>query len=338
MKKKINMSKILILAIILNFNFIDAQKVLMEIDVNNITYKHERVISKKDTIEFVFASQKGNIKTKKTIFFIQGSGTMPIMSNSPEGATYLIPPFDLDRAIQDFNFVFISKPGIPIIVEKDELNKNYELKKTPKIYTSENNLYDLARRSMKIIDLFYKNKNEIYLIGHSQGTHVAAYIVKKIPRKIKKCVFMSINIKNRFDEELNRLRIEQLNNKIDNNTMTAKISKIEKDYQDLKSNQKDNVKRFRGDDGDTYYSYASFTFPNFDYYLKNINIPTLFVYGSADYGGTFENDKAKLENEKSNLEFKVYEGLNHNFERKDGTKTEYHWENVFDDVVTWLKK
>jgi hypothetical protein len=339
MKKKINISKILVVAIFLNFNFVVAQQELDEVDYNNIIYKHERLISKKDTIDFVFASQKGNVKTKKTIFFIQGSGTIPIMSNSPEGANYLIPPFNLDKVLKDFNFVIISKPGIPIIVDKKDLNEHSELKITPFTYTLQNNLFDLSRRAIKIINLFYKKKNEIYLVGHSQGARVAAYVTYKMGKKIKKSAFMSINIKNRFDEELNNLRIEQIKNKIDNDVITKKINKIEKDYRDLKSDQKDNVKRFRGVDGDTYYSYASFTFPYFNYYLENIKIPELFVYGSADYGGTSENDKAKLENEKSNLEFKVYEGLNHNFENKRGdTETEYYWQNVFEDVVTWLKK
>ena len=88
-------------------------------------------------------------------------------------------------------------------------------------------------------------------------------------------------------------------------------------------------------------SYKSFSFPTTISFLVKKQNPVLIVYGGKDVGVSFSNDLARFEflnNRKDNIFFKVYNKLNHNFEEENEKEKKFYWQEVFEDVIIWLKQ
>ena len=329
---KIYIYKVFSLFLFLFSVFSFSQKFIENFEIDSITYLHKEIKKKKRIVNFIEATNNDN-NPKDLIIFIQGSNVTPLISED-EGGKFLIIPFEIKNYLKDNLFLFVSKPFIPIFKNAKDLDENYNIidKKILYDYQKLNTLNVLLSDIYEIIKKYSKSPNvrNIYIIGHSQGARIAAALNEK---KIKKTAILSVNLYGRFQEEISNLRFNNLLNK-----------QYLKDGDAIYSNYK-NLKNavLIGNDENTLsnISYKSFSFPTTISFLVKKQNPVLIVYGGKDVGVSFSNDLARFEflnNRKDNIFFKVYNKLNHNFEEENEKEKKFYWQEVFEDVIIWLKQ
>lgn len=324
--------------LITNFNLFSQNEESKYIKQNGF-YKIN-VISKKDTVSFLTTNINKN-KPKPTILFLQGSLAKPIIFYDSNGASVTAFPFEIENYLNKFNFVIISRSGIPLIgsYEKDVNGYLDQTGKTPPSYIKNDNLKYRVFQAKTVLNYIYKQKwvqkDSIYVMGHSEGYRVAAKLSEN-NKKIAKIVCMSANPFNRIAEYVLKSRIESLS--IASDSLLQK--EIELDIKSFKDIPK-NIEKFR----DNYALYNSLSYNSvlsFESLMKFKN-PILVTYGTEDLG-SLNNDLLPFLLRKNNLTMLVYPDLDHNYNKKEidknGSEVEssYHWDKVFDDVQKWLLK
>jgi len=300
-------------------------------------FKLNTIIIKNDTINFLSNNLKSSIP-KPTILFIQGSKAIPIFFKDVKKSFVNI-PFNYRNYLDKFNFVIISRKGIPILGDfpKDANGYIDILGKTPLEYLRNDNLEFRTFQAKKVIDYLYKQKwvqrNSIYVIGHSEGYRVAAKLASKT-NKISKLICMSADPFNRTAEMIFRERINCFNNEKDSISQ-AKIELLIKEYKDIKS----NIKQFK--DEYEFYNWMSYekdiSYKNFKKFKK----PILIVYGTNDVPAT-HNDLIPFLLKQDNISIKSFADYDHNYFKKeynqkgDSIEPSFHWDDVFSFCAKWL--
>lgn len=292
-------------------------------------FKKVNLFSKKDTITFIHSTF--NEKPKPTIVFIQGSLPNPIVLNE-DGYKWANLPFDYTKFIKEVNLVLISRKGVDLECNFNELEN---IQQSPTVEYLKNDNLDYRVFQVEEVLKFLKkqkwvNKENLFLVGHSEGYRVTAKAAER-NRKIKKIVCLAADPINRISENIIRLQIEntQMNND------STRVSKIYKEINDFKNLQKFD----KGDyDMNNFVSYNEN--PPYKSFEKFKN-PILICYGTNDVRA-YNNNLLPLLINKKNLELKIYPDLDHNFLRKEFDKNgnaiedSYHWDSVFKDVLEWL--
>jgi esterase/lipase len=301
-----------------------------------IGFKMEKIVTKKDTIYFLYKKAKTSLP-KPTIIFLQGSKPLPIVFYSEKKIGTIL-PFKIDKYETKFNFVIIARKGIPLVgnYEKDS-NGYVDLKgNIPIDYIKNDNLYYRTFQAKKVLNNIYKKdwckKDSIFVIGHSEGYRVAAKLSEN-NNKISKLICLSADPFNRTIEDLAKQRLECFYQNNDS-TYQSSIETINKEHFDL-CKSKVNKNDFN------LYNWLSYN-KNFIYKsFEKFKNPLLVVYGTDDIN-SFHNDLLPYILNKKNIYLKAYSDLDHNFFRqeydKDGNPTEktYLWDQVFDDVIKWI--
>ncbi|MGB1315464.1 MAG: hypothetical protein ACPG4Y_05555 [Chitinophagales bacterium] len=290
-------------------------------------------------------------KPKPTLIFIRGNGSIPLIIDETLAGAF---PFKTDSISKNFNLVVVSKPGIPACADSIQ-HKYINIKKgkvhfinnndsLPNEYVSNNNLDSLTKRINTVINYLAKQKwvnhKKIFIVGHSAGAHIAAQVAKT-NSYVSKFVCLSSNPYGRFQEKIRAVRVKEIYDIVSREEANILIDSIYKEYQKVYENRFDNINTY---DSDTYFSWASFTFPSLASTLLSINKPFLYVYGTGDVN-RLDVDYLKLDfiqNEKQNLSIKKYPALGHNFMRtiynEEGKAIgrNFYWNKVMRDIEDWL--
>ena len=326
-------------------------------NINRVLFHYVSILDtayeEMDSIRFVISPYKAE---NPTVIFSAGSGNRPLFF-VVDGDTnaYINLPFSVYEYLKDFNFVYISKPGIPLCAEWTE--------NPPLIDTTFPNVMTFYKMDFldyyvnqlnQVVDYLKKlSESPIYLIGGSQGGRVISKYASVYQNKVQKIVPFSSGILDRYYEEI--LYWRQLSD-------LKQISQEE-----AQQNIDEVYKRYLS--GRDYYNYfeqnpnAESSFPfqehhsiltNYSYnfeeislnYLLKIDIPILCVYGTSDIK-SIDNDMLPLffaRANKNNLTMlpKLY--CDHSFfERKHNPKTgemeeKYIANEVFKEIFLWLRE
>jgi len=303
-------------------------------------FRKFNIIFKGDTIDILMKSKKGDEQIKKPLFlFCQGSLPQPLCVYE-QNKLYSTFPFSTDSLEVYYHIAIISKPYIPLLVDKRLLDQNFiyhdsVTNKIPKKYSDRNLLDYYVNRNIKAIKhlekLSFIEHSKLVVAGHSEGSTIAAKMALKY-KKISHLIYSSGNPFGRIMAMIGQSRSSE----------NDSILQTENEFQywqqviNNKTSMEDSL-------GDTYKACYDFSIPPINY-LKNIKIPTLISYGTEDVSASF-NDYLRVEtirNNKPNFTFKSYLGLEHNyFPMKESGEINYeifNWDKVGIDWLNWLNR
>ena len=290
--------------------------------------------------------ETNNVKVKNIIIFVQGSGNMSIglkkknpdvNKKHPYEPYVLFPPVDIYDYWDNYRFVVISKPDVPLFQTYEEYENGgiHNKKYRTEAFLKKNNLNYYVKETSAVID-YYKNQdkeNNIILVGHSQGYHVVAKTATMRQDKISKVVCMSANPLGRNIEFTRKNRLEEYIAKDTTGVYQTKIEKINEGFTYLKNNKGELDKEHENE-------YTFIEHASIDDVLE-LNMPVRIVYGSGDVM-SWDNDIIPIfasRLNKTNISTKVYVGYGHNYEiTTKGKETQWHWDEVFKDVIEWVEK
>lgn len=301
---------------------------------------HFKTIYQKDTVDILILSKRGEEQKVKPVFlFAQGSLPTPLIILDEKDKPYQVFPFKPDSMLQDYHLAIISKPGIPVIMHRADLQQNFsyvdpKTKAFPAKYINNDDLDYYVNRDVAVIKYLKKQswvaKNKFVVAGHSAGSAIVAKLALVSP-DVTHLIYAGGDPMGRIATIIETTREDT----------TAKEADLEDEFSRWKEVVNDPKSRITktGDSNKTTYS---FSIPPIEYLLK-LKIPVLVAFGTKDYGAPF-NNFLRLETirlKKPNFTFKPYFGLEHNFFgfNKDGSINYevYNWDKVGLDWLHWLQ-
>jgi len=121
---------------------------------------------------------------KKPLFlFVQGSLPQPLLKYDKKGNLYSVFPFNVNPVIEEYHFIMIGKPGVPLSAKIEDLEKPMSIYKNPKTgdyprtYCKNNHLDYYVKRNKAVLKFLSKkdwiDKEKIVVAGHSEGVLIA---------------------------------------------------------------------------------------------------------------------------------------------------------------------
>lgn len=299
-------------------------------------YRHLELTYKSELVDVIVASKKGEEEKPKPLFiFCQGSLPVPAIVYDETGATSPF-PFSSDLISEKFHLIYISKPGIPVIAKASDLNPDYTYADSsgtfPKYYLQRNYLDYYVNRNTEIIKQLQKlnwvSKDQLVVAGHSEGATIAAKLALE-NKSVTHLIFASGNPMGRIMSMIERSRKHE-----NDSTNLAENDFGYWEYLLNETEKTDSIDPYAKTD-------YSFSIPPMEY-LKKLKIPVLITYGTIDYSTAF-NDYFRVwcaQNKKSNIEFKTYVGLEHNYFGTDSNGkpdyNQFNWDKVAGDWYGWI--
>ncbi len=313
-------------------------------------------ISKKeqDSIKFIITKSANN-DPKPTIIFLQGSGNYPLLLTHTESDSTIsyswLPPFDIKKYKNNYRFVFISKPGIPLSRIYTEERPSFYDTALPGFSTFLKNDYldYYVNTTNEVLKYLKKQKiaSEIFAIGHSAGAHVVAQLCAQERPELTKGVYLSSDIISRKYEEILNIRNKAESGEMPEETAEQYIKGIYQQFDGYKKAYDYYMYEEKDTANADFYQYRNNYSYNYNPAYKALlkaKIPIFVGYGTAD---PKSRDLDLLhflceQEEQKNIYIKTYPGLDHNFmiikTNEDGTPTmEFFFDNVFEDIEKWLK-
>ncbi len=311
-----------------------------------------------DSIRFIVSSPLN--PKNPTIIFLQGSGNYPLIGYYADKDSIisftLIPPFNIEKHKEKFNFLCISKPGTPVCVEWYN-NKQLPLIDTTykdyKIFNKMDFLDYYVSQTKQVVEYLnnsiLEKESPIYIMGNSQGGRVATKYVYQNPNKTDKLILYASGVVDRHYEEILQWRQLADCGKVSNEEAQKNIDEIYKRYKNLRdyANSYKNETKSITDDLYKHNHFINDYSYNFDIpidYLTKINTPILCVYGTNDLKSR-NNDMLPLifiRLNKNNLTMMPIMNCNHLFvEKRINTETNqeenvYIGNQVLDKVIKWI--
>lgn len=326
------MSKLILLMLLYTTLYSHSQ----EKTIADFEVKHIPLLFKKDTVNIIIKSKKGEeLKPKPIFLFCQGSLPIPLLKYDENG-TFGITPFNSDLICEDYHLVIIGKPNIPILSNKSNLQKNntyLEKGHFPKEYSKRNLLEFYVKRNKFVLDYLLKqswvSNNKLIVAGHSEGSTIAAKLTETYP-KITHLIYAGGNPMGRIMSIINEKRSFESD--------SLKQAEDEIEYWKYVVNDKENM-----DDkfGDTNKATYQFSIPPIQY-LEKIKKPILVSYGTKDWCSPYIDFMRVdfIRKNQTNVTFNAYIGLEHNFFPilSNGTPdyTIFNWDKVAIDWLKWL--
>lgn len=304
----------------------------------NFGFRHERILFKEDSVDILIKSAKGDEnKPKPLFFFCQGSMPQPLLKTDGE-LVYGVFPFAPDSLLQNYHLVIVSKPYIPLIKDKKDLDINFCFFDTInggfKKYSDRNNLEYYVKRNIFVLSFLlsraYVLKKGLVVAGHSEGSTIAAKMAFE-DKRIEKLIYSGGNPLGRILSMLQEARSRE-------NDSTAYGEGLLKYWEDVCKQPLDNNNK----EGDSNHTTFSFSQPSITY-IRQLKIPVLVCYGTKDWSAPF-NDYMQVEFIQTNLKnvtFKAYVGLEHNYFPLNANGrpdySQFKWDEVANYWNTWLK-
>ena len=309
------------------------------IQFESLGFRHLQMLYRNDTIDILLKSKKGEENKPKPLFlFCQGSGPQPLIIS--EGKQYYGTfPFTTDTLLNKFHVAIISKPYIDLIIERENLNRDYfyldKNNLVPKKYAERNNLTYYVGRNIAVIRFLEKKnyilREKLIIAGHSEGATIASKLAS-INSKITHLIYSGGNPFGRITTMIGQFR------KIETDSLPYAESRFSLWSRVLKDS---NSLDFS--DGDTNKSLYEFSKPPIEY-LQKLKIPVYVTYGSLDWCAPF-NDYFRIKTiteNRINFTFKAYVGTEHNFfplKANGETNFEvYNWNKVVYDWIDWIEQ
>jgi len=304
-------------------------------------FRHLKMRYQKDTVDILILSKKGEEQKVKPVFlFLQGSLPTPLVILGENGRPYRVFPFKADSMLDDYHLAIISKPGVPLVLERQNLQSNFNYldpatKAFPQKYINNDNLDYYVNRDATVVKYLKKQnwvaKNKFVIAGHSAGSTIAAKLAS-VSKNVTHLIYAGGDPMGRLATMVEKIREDT----------TAKAYDLEEEftYWQKVVNDSENLTTKTGDSNKTNYS---FSIPPINY-LKKLKIPVLIAFGTKDYGAPFNNflrlEMIRLK--KTNFTYNAYFELEHNFFgfKKDGSVNYdiYNWDKVGLDWQHWLQQ
>lgn len=236
--------------------------------------------------------------------------------------------YEISPALKKKNHahLLIEKPGISKGMKPADCFKES--------YLVKNDIFTRANDAFHVLNFIKKNtkwNDEYYSLGKSEGTIVATLLAKK---KYPRAMALLAGANGLTMEEEFNLMLDKGDRPCGFTSKTELKTKIETIY-------------LRPDSKETWCS--SSASPNSFYWwsrilrlsvldeLKTFDFPIYVAHGTLDESvpieSSIEVEKVFIKNEKKNLTFKRYEGLNHKWRNQKGEKK---IDEVMKDLDTWL--
>ncbi|WP_324676899.1 alpha/beta hydrolase [Hymenobacter sp. GOD-10R] len=302
-------------------------------------YQHIVIKYGKDTVDVLVLSKKGEERKKKPLFlFVQGSRPIPLIKYKGE-ATYGVFPFKPDAYLSDFHLAIISKPGIPLVASVQELQPGFmwldpKTKTFPAAYCQRNYLgYYVARNTAVLKYLAQQSwveSKSITIAGHSEGSTVVARMAAK-PGPVAHVIYLSGN-------PLGRMMTIVAQQRTPADTTNDATEAEFRDWASVIATPDQNDCS-TGDSHKTTYSFSGQPLE----YFRKASIPVFVGYGTRDAAALF-NDYLRLEMiraQKTNITFRAYPGLEHNFFgfKNDAINYDnFNWDRVAQEFFAWIKQ
>lgn len=308
-------------------------------------FRHYQTVYKKDTVNILIKSKKGEEHIKKPLFlFCQGSLPVPlIITHNQNGKTsiYYTPVFNTDSMLSLYHLVLINKPFVPLIASENSLSKqmtfedsagNFSLD-----YTKRNYLDYYVDRNILALKFLQKlsfvSSDKLVVSGHSEGAVVAANMACKY-KKVRQLIYVSGSPLGRINTIIAQRRYSQFTDS------TININSIFERWKTIVDDKNNDVS-YQDTNKGTY----SFSNPPIIEKLIKLNIPVLVCYVTKDFGAVHQNDYlriATISKQKNNFTFKAYVGLDHNFfsllPNGKPNYDDFNWDKVAQDWLSWLKE
>ncbi len=315
--------------------------------VKGTNYSHFQLKLKKDTIDFVIADTNLTVK-KPILLFCQGSLPVPLFFDLQDEGIMPVPlsNFDVSEMKKHYHIVVISMPETPVVVGLDHLNKSYnyvldtaqENSYSPD-YIKADYLDNYVMRANHVLQFLSKQKwvdrNELVIVGHSQGSHVALEIART-NKKVTQIGLFGFNPLGRIDQYIRKLRKQAEAKEITWEQADSIQLAVLNDYASYYKND--------GSENEMYAkSWVSFSKSQVND-LVHLKIPVYIGYGSNDINADFCDliPLYYIEQRKTNYKVIRYPNLDHNFFPVDETGTINYdngkWVEVMNEFINWTLK
>lgn len=301
----------------------------------------------KDTINFIVSDT--SFKIKKPVFiFCQGSLPYALFYKEDSNHTWQQSiPFDYQKYLNDYYFVIISKPGIPVFsysADSDYFYIDPITKKTPRKYFQNDHLDYRVTSANDVINYLLKqkwvDKTQIILAGYSEGSKVVAKVCAS-NKNVTNAILLAANPFSRFDQGVREIQREVL---LGNKTSEEGQNEIDDLNKAITYWYKHPHELAPDGTKEPYQNYTSFYEPMLPYILS-IQIPLFVAFGTGDMISEncnllpFEFARTG----KTNLTIKSYLDCDHGFVKKIYDKrgkviaTDPMFDKVAADFFDWLK-
>jgi pimeloyl-ACP methyl ester carboxylesterase len=281
-------------------------------------------------------------KNKPLIVFCSGSMPSPQLLKMPDGKFIPIGlPFNFYQHLAEFNFLLLSKPGVPLAAEQKDLDPQFNYldphtSNFPDAFLARNNASYYQAAWTAAIDNFLSRElvikpGKIVLMGHSQGARVATKLAK-YSTVATHLVYLSADPMGRYWEIIRR--------ETDRPEMEASdIDSIYHEWAEISAGKG----RLAQQNPSELKSTQSFSESLLDDLLE-IEMPIFLGYGTWDIAcntcGLVYFEALRMG--KTNIHHGVYPRLDHNFFPFDAEgRPDYNagkWDQVAMDVINWVRE
>ncbi|WP_158976258.1 S9 family peptidase [Cellulophaga sp. L1A9] len=317
-------------------------------------FAHFTIVKNKDTINYHTYSN-GDSSSKKTILlYLQGSGSDPFYRSFKHVDTtkfsknkelkvkkyveiHRTLPFNLSTLPKDYLLVAISKKNIPF----ELVGNDFEVPKS--FYENDNLMYRVWQADEVInylADGMVKKPHKIIVLGHSEGTEVAAKLGTS-NANISNIGYFSGGGNAQYYDFILDVRKTVQRGEMTEEESILEIEKVFKEVKDIYQHPNSLTKKWLGH---PYKKWSSSVAPAIHNLLK-INIPIYVAHGAKDKAVPIESAYLIpiefIRNKKNNLTFKVYPNLDHSYSiLPQSEKEEYieKWDDVLTDFLQWCEK
>lgn len=137
----------------------------------------------------------------------------------------------LNNLLNEYNFLFISPPGIDILYDINKLSNSFTVVDSLNIsllnYRAKNNLDYLTDWNLFLIKkINNKRYLNFYIFGHSQGARIGINMIIKKPKYFKKTAIASVNPYSHFHRELLKYKLHNIVDNVDNSKLLTYMFRI----------------------------------------------------------------------------------------------------------------
>jgi hypothetical protein len=309
-----------------------------------------RLTAHGQTTAFVVAGSPEQLRQRKPVVVLcQGSEVRPLFGSDAKGAFFMGWPMNLKPYQDRYHFVIISKRCLPLRAPVASLTPSMDYvdpitHQVPLAYWDYDTPQQYAATAEQVLRYLrhqpWVDPQHTTVIGISQGYHTAVQLAA-LDHHVTHAALLSSNPYSRLHQYVSEARTAQYRGTLSPARAQSQVDSLYLQYRALLTGTEAAARPWFG-----------FGWKNWVFVTKYAAIDTmlhlrtaLFVgYGTADIGSAL-NDMLPFEfarRGRPNLTLRAYAGLDHHFALarpdKDGKKQdpEWHDEDVFKDVMTWV--